>query len=146
MPTRTAPLDAAMVDDDDEAAETDADGVGGADIARHVFGLVLAAVEAAIERVDDDNCGHLAYLRLDVVDQRLMIGDEIDRHVDQIERDGSIVIDKMALPPGFLAGGKSRSTFKRKIDDRALLHLAPAIRPAECDMHHEIESPKALAA
>src|SRR5262249_35212936 len=34
----------------------------------------------------------------------------------------------------------------REVDDGTLLDFAPAIRPAECDVHHEIERPKTFAA
>src|SRR6516165_12171812 len=51
-----------------------------------------------------------------------------------------------ALSPSLDAAGEPLSTFERKVDNGALLDFAPAIFPVECDVHHEIESPKTFAA
>jgi len=75
-----------------------------------------------------------------------VIGDQVDRHVDQAERHQSIVIGEMASPPSLNTAGKSWSAFEREINDAALLHLAPAILPAERDMHDGVEGPETLAA
>ena len=49
--------DTGMVDDHGDAAEGPLDGVGRLDEAAHVLVLVLAAVDGAIERVDNDDGG-----------------------------------------------------------------------------------------
>ena len=79
--------DTGMVDDHDDAAEGPLDGVGRLDEAAHVLVLVLAAVDGAIERVDNDDGGRLSpEVRRDVGDQRRGVTREIDLGVNQVER------------------------------------------------------------
>jgi hypothetical protein len=40
----------------------------------------------------------------------------------------------------------TKAAFEREINDRTLLHAAPAVAPAEGDMHGDVERPKALPA
>ena len=57
MSARPLAVVAAVVHDDDETIEGGADGVGGADVGRHVLIRAFRAREAAVERVDDDGDG-----------------------------------------------------------------------------------------
>ena len=56
-----------------------------------------------------------------------VIGDEIDGHVDQMERHGALMIFQMPSTPCLNPALESAATFEREIYDGALLHLSPAI-------------------
>ena len=80
-------------------------------------------------------------------DQRGVLGDKIERQRKQVERDRlDVILSEIALPPCFDALAETGAAFCRAADDGALLDLAVAIRPAERDVHREIECPEALAA
>jgi len=54
---RPGAFNAAMMNDDDGAAEGLADGVGGCDVRRHVLVLGFRALQAAVEGVEDHDGG-----------------------------------------------------------------------------------------
>src|SRR6185436_5816470 len=53
---------------------------------------------------------------------------------------------EICLSPCVDARAKACTAFERQIDDGALSYLAPAIRPAQRNVHGEIEGKEALAA
>src|SRR2546421_3135498 len=147
MPTRTTASHAAMVNDADQAlAEGGPELVGGLNELRHVLGIIFVARERAVESVDHDGSGFTAAeLFADRPDQFAVISDQIERHVEQIERHGLAMVREMPTTPRFDARRKTVPAFEREINHRSLLHLAPPILPSEGDVHAEIECPKALA-
>ena len=134
------------MDDDDEAVESVADGVGGPDVGGHVLVAVLRACERAVERVDaDDRRDVRSHLPLDVVDQRLAVGGERQRVGDKVARRVFALL-QLGSPERFAPFAEGPPAFKADIDDSALPHAMAAILPAERDVHQEIEDEETLAA
>jgi hypothetical protein len=87
---RSVAGDAAVVDQQDEAAKCGADGVSGTDELGHVVGLVLVAEQGAVEGIDDDDRGRGGELIADGGDQCRGVVDQIDGFVDKEE--GGLVV------------------------------------------------------
>ena len=94
---------------------------------RHVVGFVFVADQRAIEGVDHDHRRRgFAELVADGGDQLLMVGDQIERLPDQIERDVLFAaIAEMLAAPCLDAVAESAAAFERAVDDDALPHRRP---------------------
>jgi len=144
MPARAAAGDAAMVDDDDGAAERGPQRVGGPDKPRHVVRPIFVADQGAVQRVDE-NDGRGDSGLADDVDQLAVVGDHVDGLGEQMERH-RLAADDMALPPRLDPVGEAAAAFQRHIDDGALDHTVVAIGATECDVHRHVEAEERLAA
>ena len=107
-----------------------------------MFVFAFTAGYRTIKRVDHHG-GGLRALRADIRDQHSVIFHEVSAVGDQIKRR---VGDVMPLAEGFNAPVEAGVAFERQIDNFALAHLAPTVRPAERDVHDQVEGPEALAA
>src|SRR5712692_8341068 len=74
-----------------------------------------------------------------------MIPDKVQRHRLQIKWNESVFPTKVGLTKRRSALLNAGLPFEGAIDDGTLMYTAAAIRPAERDVHHEIESPEGLA-
>src|SRR6516162_5677585 len=147
MSARASAAEWGVVDDRDEAFEGVADGVGGGDEFSHVFVVVLATVEGAVEGVDDDGGGvGVLELAADGGDEGGALFDEVKTHVDQPERHRVGILGEEFLPERHDAFGEATATFEGAIDDGSLDDVVAAIWPAERDVHHHIKEPEAFSA
>src|SRR5262249_27588886 len=133
-----------MVDEQHEATEVGADGVGGADELGHVFAAAFVALDRAVQRVDDDYGGWRGELAAQRRAERCSVGGEVDGLVDEVER--RVLWWLEAPPPRFDATSEPVASFEREVDDGALAHVVAAIGPVAGDVHDEVVSEEALAA
>ena len=132
------------MDDDDQATEGVADGVGGPDVSGHVLIRVFRAFKAAVQRVDTDRYGlQVAKLFSNVSNERAMIASKRKRCRHEKEgRRTAISPGKLGLAECVDAAPEAFSTFKRAVDYGACRYAMGAVLPAEGNVHEQVKGPK----
>src|SRR5262249_41267091 len=147
MPARSRFVQAAVVDDDDDAFEGVTDSLGRPNVSGHIGVLAFRAHQRLVEGVQDnaDRLGG-AELAGDVGNEGLVIGDKVGLTGHHIERDVlsffQLVMPTDGLDPLLVAV----RALEGAIDNRALLDAPVAILPAHGDVEHQIERPERLEA